>query len=736
MKEEKKEFFRVHQKQFILSALFIFIVTFIIFVPSCDNRFVNWDDDEYVYNNVNIRSIDKKFFIWSIEFNASNWHPLTWFSHAVDYALWNLNPLGHHLSSVILHSVNAVLVFILSVLLILSAKKNSIEKSNGNDFIEKTIITAFFTSVFFGIHPLQTESVSWVAERKNLLSGFFIIISTIFYMLYNLNTNEKGRITYYIACVISTIFALMSKPIAVTIPFIFIILDIYPLKRILSDDKRISWGVILREKIPFFAFTIIVSFLTIIAQHKGGALRTFEEVPFDVRILNAFKGIIFYIEKIFLPIGLSPVYPYPNNISLANINYILAVVFFIVVSIICFNLWKKGYKLFLVAWLYYILMLFPVIGIIQIGNQAAADRYAYLPSIVIFFLISLLFTFIYEKIIGDISFKLLKKNYIFLIPIFIIIVTLSLLTLRQIGVWKDSLNLWTDVIKKYPDYAEAYLNRANAYVAIGNYQEAFNDISRAISLKRDYAGAYNNRGLINLNIGKEAEALEDFTEAIRIKPDFAEAYANRAGVLLKENEYQKAINDFSTAIKLQPLNSTFYSGRCEIHLLMNNLNQVVSDCSKALEIDSFNAYAFRNRGLAYLEMKKYSDAISDFNSFLNLQPNDPVVYFSRGTAYMEIGKMDEALDDLLQTTQINPNAIEAYLKLGVIYGEKGKLDLAVNSFTRAISINPKYAPAYYNRGAAYYRMGKEKEAMDDIKKAARLGDKQVQKILRERGISW
>jgi hypothetical protein len=295
-------------------ALIVASVTFVVYLPALNNEFVNWDDPTYVYENYQIRSIDFGFLKWIFTAVVSgNWHPLTMFTHALDYSFWGLDPRGHHLTSIIFHTFNTLLVFILVVQLLGCGRAGKTGIPNGfTGPDKKALIAGIVTALVFGIHPVHVESVAWISERKDVLSVFFFLLSVLAYLKYTSSRNSKRSISYG-ACLLLFTMALMSKPMAVTLPVVLLILDYYPLGRMSLEGglKGAKWSLL--EKVPFFVLSLLSSLITIWAQHTGGALTTLEAYPLKVRILVALRAYAFYIYKMVLPIDLAPFYPYPRS---------------------------------------------------------------------------------------------------------------------------------------------------------------------------------------------------------------------------------------------------------------------------------------------------------------------------------------------------------------------------------------------------------------------------------------
>ncbi|MDP2689108.1 MAG: hypothetical protein Q8P48_03235, partial [Deltaproteobacteria bacterium] len=360
-----------NRKIYLASAALV-VVAFLIYLPSVGNGFVNWDDQAYVYENPYIRSLDISWLLTAEV--MGNWHPLTMLSYAADYALWGLDPRGYHLVNTVLHSLNTGLAALFAFLFFRAASGGKREADGLTK--RSALFAAVIAALIFGLHPQRVESVAWVSERKDVLSGFFFLLSLIFYLRYAAPP-RNGWAVSYAASLIFFVLAVMSKPMAITLPVALLVFDIYPLNR-LSGMKKIRKAVI--EKIPFFAVSVAAAYLAVWAQRSGGALAPLAPYPLGSRLMVAGKAVVFYLYKMALPFGLAPFYPREARPSFFSYEYAGAFVVVALISIFCIWAFKKN-RIFAALWLYYLVTLSPVIGIIQVGSQAAADRYTYLPSL-------------------------------------------------------------------------------------------------------------------------------------------------------------------------------------------------------------------------------------------------------------------------------------------------------------------------------------------------------------------
>jgi len=559
-------------------------ITFLVYIPALSAGFVNWDDQRYVYENGLIRSIDLEFIktIFST-IQVSNFHPITMLSYAVDFALWGDNPFGYHLENVVVHSVNTFLAGLLGARLV-----------EARGFKGPSVFAAALsTALLFGLHPMHVESVAWISEKKDVLSGLFFLLSLLAYLRYS----KKRTFPAYALCFALFILALLSKPMAVTLPAVLIIIDFFPLERF----KKESFWKTVAEKIPFFAASIIVAALTVFAQQGSGALRSLETDPMGLRILTAFRGFIFYLVKLVFPSNLAPYYPHPLERTIANYQYWGAIVIFAAITVAAVYARKKGKGAFPAAWAFFVVTLLPVIGLVQVGRQAAADRYIYIPAIALF------------ALAGAALARLVQKNRTALYPAIaataVVSIIFSVLTIKQTGVWKDSITLWSHEIKVYPmTVPMAYNSRGQALHAKGEPEKAIEDYSAAIALNPFDPFPYNNRAFAYEDTGRDALAIEDYSKAISLDPAFFNARNNRGIAFGKAGRLAEAADDFTAALRIDPSSSS----------------------------------AYLNRGFAFMGMERFDEALADFTKADAISPGNPVIAYNMGLVYLKLKETDRA----------------------------------------------------------------------------------------------
>ncbi len=488
----------------ILAAVSIAFITMWTYQPSTENEFV-WDSIQYLRNHVYyLSSLNTDHIIWMfLTLDGANWHPLTWISWAIDYQIYGgLIPAGYHLTNNALHAINSVLIFITMLVVFALNKPNS----RSFPFLaqDNAIIAATLATFFFAIHPQHVESVAWVAERKDLLCQLFMLLSTLAYVRYA-SCHEDAHRRWFNITLGLFFLAALSKPMAVTFPAVLLLLDVYPLRRtaliqpVNDCIRQRSYSALLKEKLPFLLITVLLVLVTLFAQQAA-----LSKVPVDLRILNAANSIIFYLYKLLIPITFVPHYPYYIDVGQA-ITWKAFVPMFGVVGLTIAGLimWLRGRHEWLISWLFYLITLSPVLGLIQVGQQGAADRYAYLPTLPVYFLIGA----------GLLAF--LNRSNFFIQPLILLTVIpilflLTVQTRQQIQIWKDPLTLWSHIVENYPENSKSQHNMGIVYMNLRNYEKAAFHFGENLKINPASAGSLYLRGLTYLHMHQNEDALKDY----------------------------------------------------------------------------------------------------------------------------------------------------------------------------------------------------------------------------------
>jgi len=567
---------RIPSNPYVVSLLSA-LVTFIVYLPALKNDFVTWDDNLYVYANEHIRFLNLDFIKWSLSnFQTGNWHPLTWISHALDYAVWGMNPAGHHLTSVLIHTLNTFLVTLLAVRLIEAYRANNDHGDHGFSISSYTsvLLAGLVTGLLFGLHPLHVESVAWISERKDVLYSFFFLLALLEYIQYvsELEVSDPVHGAYggvrgrYLSVFLLFLLSIISKPMAITFPAILLILDWFPLNRL---QTAIGRRRVVLEKISFFVTALVLTGTAFIAQKTAHAVAERLPIPLFAKIMNASKALIDYLMNMAWPVDLMPLYPHPywENPVATSLQYSVPALTVVVISACCIILMKRQ-KMWLAVWTSYVLMLFPILGVIQLGAQGMADRYTYLPSVGPFLIIGIFTGSIRERIVAFEANKTLWATGIAAVSL--IVVLLSSATIRQIHVWENGVTLWSHEIdmlnKKSSTNVFAFWT---AYGGIGyadmrnkEFESAIRNFSEVILIRPDDAGAYEQRGIAYARLGRLEAAIKDFSNAISITPYVSQLYYNRGTAFAKQGCFRQAVQDLTKAISISnPPKAEYYLNR-------------------------------------------------------------------------------------------------------------------------------------------------------------------------------
>jgi len=683
---------KVRNFKYYLAAT-VAVITFLVYLPALRNAFLNWDDPVYVSANPHIRSLDPTFFRWAfLDFYEANWHPLTWISHALDYAVWGLNPLGHHLTNNVFHSLNTFFAVVL-IINLLEARRRTHRGNGPAQFPDDRaiLIAGGAAGLLFGLHPIHVESVAWVTERKDLLCAFFFLLSILWYVKYAVtgysedNARQVTLRRQYLTSLAFFVLSLLSKPMAVTLPVVLLILDWYPFKRIQSLKSLLR---VFLEKLPFIALSLISSILTIRAQRAGEAMQLMDVVPLPTRLLVAAKALIDYLWNMIWPLNLLPFYPHPKNVSLFSPGYILAIVLVAGITVLCVLLVKKQ-RIFLSVWGYYVLTLVPVLGIVQVGGQSMADRYTYLPSLGPFLLIGLGMTWVFTTFPAIMKWGP-KSGLITVAAVVLLTVPLSLLTNEQIHVWENSYALWTYAIEKEPQKAAvAYKNRGVYFFEKGELDRAIEDDTKAIDLDPSYVHAYNNRGLALVKIGQFEKAFADYNKALILQPAFYDAHVNRALAFDALGQPERAIEDYDAAIALNPSDHTVYRLRGISFEKMGRMDKAIADYDRAIALNPSDFDTYYAAALSCAQHGLYEKAIQYLNGALAINPKDEGLWNDRGLAYFLLEQYDRALQDFNKAIALNRTNLLAYNNLGNLYLKTGNMGLAISNFQKACDLGNK-----------------------------------------------
>ena len=594
---------------------FILILTAIVYLPTLNAGFINWDDPDYIYNNSVIKDLSHVADFFTVPIQG-NYHPVTMISLALNYAVSGYDAWSYHLFNLVLHLVNCFLVYSLALLL-----------SRNNSLI------AFVTSLLFGIHPMHVESVAWVSERKDVLYTLFFLAGHITFTKY-IDTGAKKE---FWMTLFFLVFSLLSKPAAVIFPVSLFCIDIL-------RNRTLSFKLF-TEKIPFFIPALLMGLLTINVQKEIGA--TGEEYFGLARnILFGFYGIMMYFFKLLLPLGQSAFYPFPPLNEKLSVVYYAAPLFTLLLALIIYFAWKK-HKALVFGISFYIINLLLVLQVFSVGSAIIAERYTYVPYIGIFYIAGYLLNILVK---GNI-----KKGYQVAIPVGLIF---SVLAFLQVQNWKDGASLWDNVINNQPS-SRAYNSRGNLFRGEKQYAKAIEYYTKAIQINKIDHESFNNRANVYLDQNKLDSAYIDYKNALAINPGYNITYDNLGAMFVKKNMFDSALYYLNIAIQLNPDYKPPYNNRAVCYINMQRFDDAIKDWEILLRFDPGNPDIMNTIGLCYRMLGKNNEALSYIDRALNINVKGPFL-LNRSLTYYNLRNIEMARKDALEAKKNGVQLDAAY----------------------------------------------------------------------------
>ena len=650
----------------LLLCILLAVVTFAVYLPVRNHEFLHYDDDVYVTENQTIHSGPTWQNIkWAFTTGyASNWHPLTWLSHMVDCRLFGVNASAHHIVNLLFHIANTLLLLIVL------------------NRMTKQLWPSAFVAALFALHPLHIESVAWVAERKDVLSILFWLLTMLAYARYA-ERPSTGR--YFLALVLF-ILGLMSKPMVVTLPFVLLLLDYWPLGRLFNP--RFSIIRLLLEKLPFIILSAASSIITFIVQQKGGAMVA---IPFKERIANTAISYLTYIGKMFWPAHLAVLYPHPAGFISAGKAILYAVILTLITVLLLY--YGRRYKYLAVGWLWYLGTLVPVIGIVQVGSQAMADRYTYVPLIGLFVIIA--FT------IAELAPKIPFRKILLTVLAAVVLIACVIATSIQLKFWKNSFLLFEHTLAVIESNSIMQNNLANVFIDQGKPEDAARLFSKAIKSIPNSPEIHNNFGNALRQLDRKDEAIEHFKFALEIDPNFSKARYNLGLTLADKGKYNEAIEQFNiylgSDVNLaqlhQDLKTLFVKEGSIDDTITRRLKKTLASKPDLVEVVSYLGYAVAQSG-------KPDQAVEYYYLALKIEPNNILTHGRFALALASVGRIDEAIEQCRIVLAARPNDFEMHNNLGMLLQNQGKLDEAIESYKKALQINPNFQKARENLDVA------------------------------------
>lgn len=594
----------------------VVLVTLIVFLPALKNGFVDWDDEKNFLNNYLYRGLGWEQLKWMFtSARMGPYTPLASLTFGFDYVAWGMNPSGYHFTSIVLHCVSAVVFYLLSLRLL-----GHMEGTDRQPGKNELWLAAAFSTLFFSVHPLRAESVAWLSGRHDILAGLFFMLALLWYIGPRSVSDGKPPVwRVHLLPLAAFLMALLSKGMAVSLPFVLIILDIYPLKRLpvipskwFSSENRYVW----LEKIPYFALSLVFGLLGYVAQAKAGALLSVETFSLGSRLGTALFAAGFYVWKTIVPINLIPFYQLPAGFGLSSWPVVAGGAFVLTATITVVALrrsWPSG----IAIWTYYLVTLGPVVGIVKINSQAAADRYTYLSCLG------------FAVLLGAALLAIIRgpqnpvRKYA-LMAAFLVVAVLARLTWAQTQVWRNSETLWR----------------------------------HTLTVDREVQFAHNNLGIVLFSQGKLDQAMEHYREAVRIAPGYADSYSNMGVALAASDKLDEAVKYLDEAVRIKPDYASAHYNLGRILSVQGKLDEAIPHYREAVRFDP-TAKHLGSLGLVLAAQGKIDEAILCYREALRIDPAYAKAHNDISVLLLRRGKLDEALKHCEDALRINPNYTEA-----------------------------------------------------------------------------
>lgn len=614
-------------KWFLLAG--ILLLTIIVYYPSLKNDWTNWDDRGYVLDNDLTKNLNANTFaqFFTTPQIMGNYHPLPMLSLAVDWKLYGDSANGYHRTALFFHLLNSVLVFFFILLLMQSAWMAAI------------------VAVFFAIHPAHTESVAWIAERKDLMYVCFYLMSLCAYLFYSKNKSALG----YSLCIFTFIFSLLSKGQAVTLPIVLLGIDYL-------KNRKLDLKVLI-EKIPFFILSVAFGLLAVKAQALSKSIADIPYYSFPEKMMFAAYSLFSYFYKSIWASPLSAFYPYPLKGTGYSWLIWCSPILLLIIAVIVVAKFRKN-RIVIFGLGFFLVNVALILQVLPVGAAIMADRYTYLAYLGLFFLMA----YSVDWIIKNKSINIIYRQIVTVFLVAIIAVQCGQ-AMDRIAVWKNSESLWLDTIKKYEYVPVAHNNLGSYYQKNNRLDEALNYFNEAIRLQKNYPEALINRSDIFRVKGKIREAIDDCSNAIKFNPEYPGAYMNRGIAYSIGGKYDSAYHDFTMVLKTEPNNANVYGNLGNLLDMKGKIDSAIWAYTKAIEINPAYYDCYGNRARSYMKLNKFSEALTDATSAIQYSPSAGNLYALRADVYFNLNQFDNALNDAVKAQQLGFNVNPQYIDM-------------------------------------------------------------------------
>jgi len=694
-----------------LFVALLLAVVFAAFYPALKGGFIKLDDYACLVENPHYRGLGFDNLKWMFTTVLTGpYQPLTWISFALDHFVWGLNPFGYHLTNLLLHCLNAVLFYFISARLLAASLK-----TYDAIYLRRA---AWAAACLFAAHPLRVESVAWIAERKDVLSGAFYLFAIYAYLRYCALAESRGSGKargWLAAAFIVFVAGLMAKGMLISLPAALIILDIYPLRRLsiasLLRGERRNLGVAL-EKIPFFFAAVVFAVIGYAGQKVSGALTSIPVSKFAERLAQPAYGVVFYLWKTVLPAGLSPYYERARNLDPFALEYLLSGMAVLAVSA-CFVALARKRPYFLAVWAHYVVTLLPVLGFMPFGPQLVADRYSYLACLGWPLLVC-------GSALWWISGPGAKYKALLMSVVAAIILPLAVMTWRQTRIWNSTESVLRRAFVFNRDSWFLHYNYGTVLYEAGRKEEAMGEFRAMIKAAPANPQGYNSLGCALMEKGRPDEALPYLRTAVGLKPDDAKLRVNLAGLLGALGRRQEAVDEYLTALKLDPSLDEAYISMGAAMQSWGRQQEAQKIYERALAVNPENYKAYNNLGVAAASQGDFRKAMEYYEKAIRLRPGLADPHRNWGDALAARKQYDQAITHYQAALTYAPEDTQASISLGDAWFALEEYGKAEDGYTAALKINPGDPNAFNKRGVARMLLDRRSEAVEDFRKAVSL----------------
>ena len=682
------------RKRVILGlSLFLIVSVAAVYAQTAGFAFVDYDDPDYVVKNPRVPGgLSWDGIKWAFTTrHDSNWFPLVWLSLMLDRELFGVGAGGFHLVNTALHIASTVLLFWV------------LRRYSG------ALWSSFFVAALFGLHPLHVESVAWVAERKDVLSTLFWMLTMLAYIRYV----ERPVVWRYVAVCVLYALGLMAKSMLVTLPFVLLVMDYWPLRRLwpVVDSEDSAGGGPLRliiEKTPLFVLSAASCVITFIAQKTGGAVVKFSAFPLSCRLSNTPVAYCDYILKMFWPVDLAVYYPHPGK-ALAGWKVAVSVAALLIITIAVILLRRRRYLL--AGWLWYLGTLVPVIGLVQVGGQAIADRYTYIPLTGLFIMLVWL--------AGDIVGRLRHRAVIVGLAGSALIGVLGLLTFTQVRYWQDTFTLFTHTAAVTTRNSVAH-NLLGVYLARkGDIKEAMHEFEEALKIApRDVGSLYNFARALAVQ-GRSAEAVEYYNRVLVLAPGNVGTYVALASMQADQGNFERAMELYREGLRHNSNGGDLHDELGSLLFRMGRVDEAIAELETAAKLKA-DSSTYCNLGKALALKGQTQKAIECYKTAIMMDADNAEAHYNLGNAYSKLGRLEEAVGEYKKAIKARPNYAKAYGNLAIAFSQMGRFDEAIEGFRRVVELEPNDVKACFNLAAALAERGLFDDAITEYEKGLKI----------------